>query len=264
MAYTRTLTMTLYNRPDYLKKVLGALSRAAGIERYHIIFCIEPGCPEVIALAESVRFARTTVLVNEKVLTCPVNVYQAMSLAFLETDFNIHLEDDLLLAKDALLFFEHCRTHYAGDPEVLSVTAYNNQDCPPEKHACLARRRWFTPWAWATWKDRFETLKADWDFNYSHGNWDHNINSRLRGERAEVYPILARCQNIGVTGVHVPSKEWGEVFHYNEHWAGRLKTPPVREFVEDPGWSWAPRHLDPEVLARFPKAWLKAADMLPE
>lgn len=264
MAYVRTLTMTLFNRPQYLRKVLAALSQCVGVERYHIIFCIEPGCPEVEALARGVRFAATRIVVNPEVLSCPVNVFQALSLAFLDTDYNIHLEDDLLLAKDALLFFEYCRERYAGDPRVLSVTAYNHQPSPSSHWHRLAFRPWYTPWAWATWRDRFEGLKDQWDFSYQHGNWDHNINSRLRGERMEVYPILARAQNIGLEGVHVPSAEWGRVFHYNEHWAGKVKAPACRVFAEDREWTWAPQHHDPAVLDQFPVEWLRAVDKLPQ
>jgi len=256
----RTITMTLFNRPHYLKKVLGALSRCVGVERCHLIACVEPGDDEVLALARSVSFTKSTrVLVNEQVLSCPVNVFQALSLSFLETDYNIHLEDDILLHRHALLYFEHCGRAYADDPAVFSVTAYNNQRPPEDEWGRVARRAWFTPWAWATWRDRFEEMRPLWDFDYSHGNWDNNLNTRVRGARTEIYPILALAQNIGVEGVHIPSAEWGRTFHYNDFWAGRVAAPQPPSFEESPGWGWTPHQADPEQLRKLPRAWLRAA-----
>jgi len=260
MAARRTITMTLFNRPEYLRKVLGALSRCIGIERYHLIACVEPGNAEVLALARGVGFTRSTrVVENEKLLSCPVNVYQALSLAFLETDYNIHLEDDILLARDALLYFEHCGRAFRDDASVFTVTAYNNQKPPEPEWGRTARRAWFTPWSWATWRDRFEEMRPLWDFDYSHGNWDNNLNTRVRGERVEIFPILARAQNIGVEGVHIPSAEWGRTFHYNEFWAGRVAAPRNPDWAENPDWEWSPHQADPEQLRKLPREWLRAA-----
>lgn len=260
--YRRTISMTLFNRPHYLRKVLGAMSCCYGIERYKLIICIEPGNEEVLQLAQGIDFADKTIVKNEKVLGCPVNVFQALSYAFLETDYNIHIEDDQLLWKDALLFFEHCRKTYADDPEILSVTAYNSQECPASAYGRVARRKWFTPWAWATWRDRWEDgMKDLWDFDYSYGNWDSSINTRVRKERAEIFPILARVQNIGVEGVHIPSKKWGETFHLNSFWAGKVKPTNAADWTEDPSWSWEPNDFPEEVLAEFPEEWLHAANI---
>lgn len=265
-ARARTITMTLFNRPQYLKKVLGALSRCAGIEKYHLIACVEPGNDEVLTLARAISFTKSVrVHVNEKVLSCPVNVFQALSFAFLETDYNIHLEDDILLHRDALLYFEHCGRAYGDDPSVFSVTAYNNQRPPEEEWGRVARRAWFTPWSWATWRDRFEEMRPLWDFDYSHGNWDNNLNTRVRGERTEVFPVLALAQNIGVEGVHIPSAEWGRTFHYNDFWAGRVAALKAPSFEESPGWAWTPHQADPEQLRKLPREWLMAAGIpLPE
>ena len=256
--YRKTLTMTVFNRPAYLRKVLGALSRCLGIERYRLVICAEPGCDEVLELVRAVTFAPVEVVLNKEVLTCPVNVYQALRQAFLETDFNIHLEDDILLWKDALTYFEHCRKAYQDDRNVFTVTAYNNQASGPKERYGLARRAWFTPWAWATWADRFEEMRPHWDFNYAKGNWDHNLNTAVRGERVEVFPILARAQNIGLTGVHVPSEQWGKAFHYNEFWAGKVNPAGDQDWRERPDWTWEPFQAKPEDLKGIPGEWLKA------
>ena len=54
-------------------------------------------------------------------LSCPVNVFKALSLAFLEADYNIHLEDDILLHRDALLYFEHCGRAYRDDASIFTA-----------------------------------------------------------------------------------------------------------------------------------------------
>lgn len=254
----KTLTLVAHDRPHYFRKVVAALSRCHGVERYRLVIGLEPGCPENEAIARSIRFAPATVIVNEKKLSCPVNTFQVLALAFVEADFVVHLEEDILPARDCLEYFEHCARTYAGDPEILSVSAYNHQQPPRALDHAVARRRAFTPWGWGTWRDRWEEMRAQWDFDYSFGGWDETVNLKVRGGRCEAYPPLARVQNIGSVGAHIPSEAWHEAFQYNAHWAGALRLGAGR-FQETDAWRWEPRAPTDADRERFPEAWLKAA-----
>ena len=96
----------------------------------------------------------------------------------------------------------------------------------------VSQRNWFTPWGWATWKDRFEEMKSLWDFTGKNGSWDATINYAARKNRNEIFPHVARCQNIGAElATHVPSPEWHKEHHYNEHWIEKL-SKYTQEFIE--------------------------------
>jgi hypothetical protein len=83
----------------------------------------------------------------------------------------------------------------------------------------VSRRCWFTPWGWATWKDRFEEMESVWDFQGKNGSWDTTINHTVRKDRWELFPTVSRIQNIGgEMGTHVPNNEWHKQHHYNEYW----------------------------------------------
>jgi len=72
----------------------------------------------------------------------------------------------------------------------------------------------FTPWGWATWRDRWQQLTAGWSRDEAI-SWDVVINHALRAGRYEAFPTVSRIQNIGAeNGVHVPSAEWHAAHHH--------------------------------------------------
>jgi len=60
----KTVTISLYNRPEYTARLLNALNQCHGVDEYYFsIFC-EPDNIEVIKLAADFRREKTNVYVN--------------------------------------------------------------------------------------------------------------------------------------------------------------------------------------------------------
>ena len=223
----KIITMTASDRPKYLRQVLDALSRCTGIEEYTLIPCIEPGNEEVRQILERVSFVETQLEFNEQRLGCAPNTFNALSRGFEASDFVIHIEEDTVPAPDALTYFEHCRESYRHDAEIWTVAGYHfspdgrkmTERSVVGRHHALLRQRWFTPWGWATWRDRFQEMAARWDFH----SWDTHLNEVLRGDRCQITPVLSRFQNIGAEGgVHVPNPTWHRQNQHLDIWAGIL------------------------------------------
>lgn len=224
----KTLTVSLYNRPEYTEKTLQHLSECFDIENYQVgIFC-EPGNKKVIELAQEFTKAKHTfVVVNKTRLGCNANIYQCLMNGFSTNDYHIHIEDDTVPGKDALLYFEWARHEFKEDPTVYTVTAYsknNNPNKPIDQEKYVVKNRWFTPWGWATWKDRWQSLiqpalyKHCVEMGRDLPSWDIIV-TEARQNRYEVYPRVARTQNIGgCNGTYCPGPEWHKNNQYNQFW----------------------------------------------
>ncbi len=219
-----------YNRPQYFRKVLNALSRCTGIEDYIIVPCVEPGNEEIRTLVETISFAECRPVFNPRRLGFNANIRQAFSKGFELADFVILVEDDILCSKDALLYFEHCRQRYQNDDNVLSVTGYNrSRECSVESHHEIRRRQWFVPWSSAFWKDRWRMIAPGWPRRRHGISWDVRINNQFcqsQGFR-EIYPLLSRAQNIGAEGgANVPSAQWHAQHQHVPFWAEDADVQP--------------------------------------
>ena len=222
----KTLTISLYNRLQYTERLFQYLDECYGIQDYEINICCEPGHKPIEDLARNFRPSQTHVTVNPRRYGCNTNIFQCLAIGFSKNDYHIHFEDDTIPGKDCLQYFEWAREKYKNDKTVFTISAYVNSDnktehyYPPSENILLVEKRnWFTPWGWATWKDRFEDMAKVWDFAGVKGSWDTAINHIARNDRNEVFPAVARTQNIGADlGTHVPNAEWHKNNHLNQWW----------------------------------------------
>ncbi len=211
----KVIALTTFNRHEYTRKVLDALSLCDNIEEYTIVAQAEPGCDEVINLLEEISFCKKKIFINYKRLGCGWNRYEALRNAFKLSDYVISLEDDTIPAKDCLRYFEYCRERFKDDEEIFTICAGSRSDSKTkeEDYHMITRWRWFSALGWATWRDRWEEMKAQWwQFN-RYGGFDALLthNADLHKGRFEIHPILSRTQNIGeIGGVHPVSKTYFE------------------------------------------------------
>jgi len=225
----KIITISLYNRPQYTTVLLGHLNECYGIEDYKIIICVDPGSSEVYKMANEFRPGQTTVVHNKVRLGCNTNIFQSLAMGFTLSDYNVHFEDDTIPGKDCLRYFEWAR-QFENDESIFTVSGYVNSDNRTEHYSpktndvkAVSRRLWYTPWGWATWKNRFLEMKSVWDFTGKNGSWDYTVNHLVRRDRVELFPLVSRIQNVGaVAGTHVPSPEWHRTHHYNDYWIETL------------------------------------------
>lgn len=229
----KTLTISLYNRPEYTARLFEALNNCFGIEDYEIYIFCEPDNIDVLRLAADFRTSQTHVFVNPSRFGCNTNIFQCLKYGFKKSDYHIHFEDDTIPGKDCLKYFEWAK-RYKDDKSIFTVSGYVNSNNGTEHFipkndniSSVSKRNWFTPWGWATWIDRWNEMKYEWDLSGAMGSWDAKLNHVLRQGRNELIPTVSRIQNIGgELGTHVPNAQWHRLHHYNEYWIETLNKYP--------------------------------------
>lgn len=206
------ITVSGYNRPDYLGQTLAALARCDGIGSCRVVVLLDP-CEETqdqANVAASYGFEPVT---YEKRAGCNGAILGAFRYGFgaMGSEFHVHFEDDTVPTRDCLRWFAWARDAYKHDASVMNVSGY--QRISNGRLEECGTRRWFTPWGWAVWRDRWVGLEAGWSRDDAV-SWDVVVNHLLRASRYEVFPTVSRIQNIGAErGTHVPSAEWHTANH---------------------------------------------------
>lgn len=184
----KTITSTHYNRPDCTRQMLSHLSQCRGIENYILVCSVEPGFPEVIAEINKYPYQKM-VFLNERLLGCWENKKAALVQGFKLGNYVIHIEDDVILAKDALEYFEWA-AQFNFNSQVFSVSAFS-KDPKPDNPNLVIRDNHYSPLAWATWRNRFEEA--------SRGGWDGSDTwlFNARKQNFHIKPKLSRAKHIG-------------------------------------------------------------------
>jgi hypothetical protein len=213
MGATLNVTITGYNRPEYLERTLAALSRCEDIGRVGVAVLLDP-CDETDQQAKvAAKFGFQSHVFNERA-GCNRAIHAAIDYGFskMGSEFHVHLEDDTVPCRDALRWFATMAAWTRDDPKILNVSGYQRVSNGRTNEAGL--RRWFTPWGWGVWKDRWLGLSAGWS-RKPDVSWDVIVNYALRAGRYEAFPTVSRIQNIGgEKGTHVPSPEWHAQHHH--------------------------------------------------
>jgi hypothetical protein len=212
----QVIVFTAFNRPLYLSQTLESWSHARGISETLLDFHIEPGCTDVDEVCEDVDFASTVLHVNPTRLGIQRNPFNALNCGFAwqespsASDFVILAEDDFVVSTDTLEWFAWAREEFYHDERVMLVSS-NQYEEQPGGLAQSLLIPWFPGWVWGTWRDRWESIAADWTFEYEHNGWDWRITDHWCGEMGKVcvVPAISRSQHIGeYHGVHTIAGTW--------------------------------------------------------
>lgn len=219
-----TISVLGWRRPEYLAATLIALRRCIGIEKYRVFVLIDGGSTETLQAAVEESPDEWEVVASTRRAGCNQSTLRALRMGFAESEYHVHFEDDCLPAKDCLAWFEWAR-RFGDDQSIFSVSAYSREQGRLDEYG---RRSWFTGWGWATWRNRFEEMQWPQE---DKDPWDVQQNHHARRFRYEVYPLVARVQNIGrEDGFNVHPDQWLRD-QYNPSWAGESE---VAEWVPCP------------------------------
>lgn len=192
-----SLTVSAYNRPEMLSQSLASLSRCVGISsaRVFVLCDRSDSTDECLRISNEFGFecfaSDTRLGCNKNIKTC---LYAGLNL--MREDFHVHIEDDIVLCRDAIQWFSWARDTYRRDRSIFTVAGYHRagngriDEC--------SRRRWFSSWGWGTWADRLEEIVGSIN-EESPVSWDIQA-QEARKTRFEVFPTVSRAQNIGGTG----------------------------------------------------------------
>ena len=205
------IAMPTYNRPHYLRQTLGALRGCASLDRFRIITSEEEHDATralwgEVAAEGWIDVERHT---HPGVWGCARNVVAASDYGAAAGPWFLLLEDDMLLADDALDMAIWCAGILTDHPDVHSFNLYSQDlkalpgaDYDPN---VLRFNDWFTCRVWGAASDMWRRVRADYDpcrercFERTSWAWPVNV-WRNHHKLWSINPALSRVQYIGEHG----------------------------------------------------------------
>lgn len=165
----------------------------------------------------------------------------------------IVIEDDLIVHPTALQWFNTCLDHYAEEPNVFQIGAYQYKVPEFEERQTGTVQRFVTSWGWATWKpawDYFDAAATGWEAIDTNTALEREFNC------GGAYPFdeMLRLQIAGKIDSWA-IRWWWTVFR-----AGGVSILPPRSLVRNTGFDGTATHNSIGWLKRFaappqPKLW---------
>lgn len=163
----KTITFPVGYRPNYLNEFLNCLKRQ-NLEGY-AIFCSAEACPPCIDLLKNCGL-KLNIMLNPKSTGrkshagARANMFNALNSAFeAGSDFNLHLEDDFLLAPDAVDLANWYYENFKDNP--LAYMSYGMFGFNPrgDDYTLLEEVPFFEGLGWCVFKEGWETCyKRSW------------------------------------------------------------------------------------------------------
>jgi hypothetical protein len=218
----RTITITAWKRPHYLRKALECLHQnvltappGKPVTDWKLYCFLEPGCPETVKVCEEFAWNNKVIVVNRRKLGVRENPYTALSRVFNDdSKMNIYLEEDIVISRDATKlvewFWDQTRTNQERWLS-LNFLAY---DSNPKDPVGLVESKRFNALGMAITKPAWERwFKPNWHndarskaiYGKTYHGWDWAITSMMAHEKplTTLTPVFSRSNHIGRdNGVH--------------------------------------------------------------
>jgi hypothetical protein len=229
MNMRKTLCLTAWNRPEYLRRCLDSLKCCVGIKEYVLVCNVEPGCQPVVDMLKDVQFCDVDVVINPEQYGISKNRRRVMARGLaISKDWTSGIEDDIEFSPDALRFIEWaietCGADKTNFDIGLSKLCLRGKfiQLPTSDPSKVHKREIFSPLGWAIWADRLEKLLAIWDERDEwQGAWGWDFQADRAREKWgpwEVFPEVARSLHFGVNGLHMDaSREWHNQYMRTEN-----------------------------------------------
>jgi hypothetical protein len=243
--YNKVVTIVAFDRFHYFRHVINQLLEAWGSEDYVVAIWIDgapkkeasfsrEGWEQIVAYSQqlqwlsrdaSVGFRDVLVDVAPTNLGVWANKKRGVAGAMQLTDFAVVLEDDIVLSRDALRWFEwHVTSGLIFERPDIAIatcwsTSFPHSPGAVEAHDLLLARQlglldkywvdaWAQPWGWALWRRTWDEL----GMNSSWNGQDFQLGQALKARgRFETMPLVARCNNIGSVGQNKKGELAGHV-----------------------------------------------------
>lgn len=204
----KTISMTAYNRPDYLKNTLLDLSKNNNSD-WHFFISVDPSdntdsIKQV--LEQNYGFASSTIVINNQRKDHRRNQHDAIAMVFnTGSTFNLHFDDDLFISPDALELANYYEKTFRNTPLTFgSYGLFNYASDPSRPDKLVTREKTFTGLGWCVFKDNWQQLfSPNWfNDNYSqrfgHYGWDWNIAGLYTVNNiSEIFPAFSRTNHAG-------------------------------------------------------------------
>ena len=228
MNVTKTISVQAYNRPNKLKRCINRLKKAKGIENWDVYGFADysnsrDGEKVREILYKEDLFQNICLYTNNHGIR-KANI-KTLDYMFEFSDFNIHVEEDILIGPDSLKFFDDCYELINNMSKVMSVTGWSHPSVNKQSNRYFPSQR-FSCWCWATTKDIYNKhFKKAFDQYYYDDSWACSVSDYYEdNDLYELFPEMSRVRNIGFdSGYHDGSDN--SLQDEPDKWTGGKFTP---------------------------------------
>lgn len=200
----KTISLTTNDRPHYLRQCLDCLAACEGVEDWVLCVVSEPNY-DCIEMIRGISFMRVNHFRNQVQMGVNPNTYLAVEHAFrIGSGYNVYLEDDVLLSRDALTLAEQHRC--AIFPELLAFRR-RKEDLAQPQLVCRSAEEGLLGCGFAMWTKDWPRVRSHWfEVNppeHKGETWDLALGAALEAAGTLIWrPMVNRSRHIGVTGTH--------------------------------------------------------------
>jgi hypothetical protein len=224
----KTITLTVSGRPQYLKPMLVSLKQndLSGYEYLRIN--IEPGNPEVVDICNAIDFIPTSIYLNPSNFGVRRNPYEALKYVFQDgSDFNVYLEDDILLSHDAFRLADFHRRRFINDRSVIACSFHNYKSQKIEDQVEFLEE--FVAIGFSLTKENWEKYFKPYWFDDAIAEeqkiggigWDWSIRAVIKKFDLRVLtPVYSRSTHIGEYGYHCRPSDQKRLFEGKDWYQG--------------------------------------------
>lgn len=218
----KTITIAAYNRPGLLRLLLKSLKHQLhSLADYRLYIRIDAGgerFERVKQVALAVDFMDREVSYPEQNEGINMNTYKLMEWVFEEegADWNVYLEDDLLLSPDAFdlveWYIKHSEEEEMGDIGAYCLCRLRESGDPEEVYLSRA----LVAWGFLMDRHQWETYaKPIW--LEDEGMWDNRLANHIRSFEGvhNVFPGLSRVTNTGRRGAHFTVQKYDQLMQHH-------------------------------------------------
>lgn len=203
--------MTCYARPDCLRRSLERLKEVNN-KGWPLYIRIDPGHPKQGEVESVIRelHPEATVRTNVQRLHNRWSIKELLDqMTEFEMDAMVLLEDDLILAPDAL---DLCQWHLEQPNyrDYMALCLFNHSRGKEDGNE-ICESRHFSPLGWVITRERWLEIRDRWMCDLT--GWDYSMNKILRDMSLKTLcPSLSRTTHIGKEGEHMRPEEHDKLF----------------------------------------------------
>lgn len=201
----------VFNRPGHVKQSLAALAaNTLAPQSDLVIYCDGPRSEEEKEKTDAVRalcrravgFKSVTVVERSENFGCERTFVSGLMEFFGVYPEGVIIEDDIVLAPNALHWFNLCLERYREEPVVFSIAAWSYPERSMTFPAGYSYDAYFLPrfqcWGWASWADRVQRI--DWGLSdYAAFLQQPSLIKEFSRNGFDLLPSL-RAQHMGTLG----------------------------------------------------------------
>ena len=239
------IALFAFKRPIHTQATLDSLARNLGASESALtVFCDGPrrdneveACLKVQEIAKTAKgFKSVEVVAAERNKGLAKSIIGGVTQMLGNSERLIVIEDDIESSPYMLNFLNSCLEHFQEQPEVMSISAFNQPPSVVPIPDGYPHDIWFNhrpgSWGWATWADRWSL--ADWNVS----DYDSFKNDRAAREAFNVGGAdMAWMLDDQMAG-RVDSWLVRWMYAHYKHRTPATRDSMKPELTADPGWQW--------------------------